>query len=162
MGRTAAPAALRLIGGRSEGRDSGGRKVEPPPAFRRIPPTPPDWLRDEARAEWDRVVPGLARLDLLKEEDHAALAVYCETWATFVEAQADIRATGLTVENVTYHANGGESSRKVVKNPSVTIAEAASTQLRGWAAHFGLTPSAEGKLGGLNKGPDDDEPNPFA
>jgi phage terminase small subunit len=29
MGRTAQPAALRLIGGRGNGTDSGGRKVNP-------------------------------------------------------------------------------------------------------------------------------------
>ena len=69
MGRTAQPAALKLIGGRGNGRDSGGRVVNPGPAFRRLPPKPPTWLSREAAAEWKRVVPGLQRLDLL----HGAL-----------------------------------------------------------------------------------------
>ncbi|WP_378735501.1 hypothetical protein [Nocardia brasiliensis] len=33
---TPRPAALRLLTGRAEGRDSGVRVVTPPPAFRRI------------------------------------------------------------------------------------------------------------------------------
>ncbi|MFD3431146.1 phage terminase small subunit P27 family [Nocardia fluminea] len=161
MGRTAAPPDLRLVGGRSEGRDSGGRKVAPAPEFRRIPPKPPTWLSREAKAEWRRVLPGLARLALVKEEDRAALAVYCETWSTYVAAMADVRKTGLTVENVTVYKDGTES-RRTVKNPSIVIAETAATQLRGMAQEFGLTPAAEGKLGHLTQGRGDDGDNPFA
>ncbi|MEU1159001.1 phage terminase small subunit P27 family, partial [Streptomyces sp. NPDC005918] len=67
MGRTAQPAALKLISGRGNGTDSGGRKVNPGPAFRRIAPNPPSWMSPEAKAEWRRVTPGLQRLDILKE-----------------------------------------------------------------------------------------------
>ena len=161
MGRTAAPAALKLIGGRSEGRDSGGRPVAPPPAFKRIPPRPPTWLSREAGAEWRRVVPGLSRLDLLKEEDRATLSAYCETWATYVEAIRDVRKTGLTVENVTVYKDGTEA-RRVAKNPSVTIAETSAALLRGYAQEFGLTPSAESKLNPVRGSDDDDDENPFA
>ena len=77
MGRTAQPAALKLIKGQRAGRDSGGREVNPGPAFKRVPPNPPSWLSREAAAEWKRVAPGLSRLDLLKPEDRAALAAYC-------------------------------------------------------------------------------------
>lgn len=150
-GPSAAPANLRLLGGRSEGRDSGGRPVAPPPAFRRIPPKPPTWLSREARAEWKRVVPGLARLDLIKEEDRAALAVYCETWARWVKASREVERDGFTVP--TEHG--------VKRNPAVTVLETATTQLRAMAQEFGLTPSAEARVGrpGGNGDPDD---NPFA
>lgn len=160
MGRTAAPAALRLIGGRSEGRDSGGRPVEQPPEFRRIPPKPPTWLSREAKAEWKRVVPGLSRLELLKEEDRASLAVYCETWATYVTALADVRKNGLTCENITIYKDGTES-RRTVKNPALVVAETAAAQLRGMAQEFGLTPAAEGKLAHLSAGRGSDDANPF-
>lgn len=163
MGRTAAPPALRLIGGRAEGRDSGGRNVDAPPEFRRIPPKPPTWLSREAKAEWKRIVPGLSRLDLLKEEDRAALATYCETWATYVEALRSVRAVGLTVENVTVYKDGTES-RRTVKNPTLVVVETAATQLRGMAQEFGLTPAAEGKLAHLTagRGGGDGDENPFA
>jgi P27 family predicted phage terminase small subunit len=159
VGRTAQPAALKLIGGRGNGRDSGGRVVNPGPAFRRIPPKPPTWLSREAAAEWRRVVPGLQRLDLLKEEDRAVLAAYCETWAQFVEATRTVTREGITDEVTTISASGSETTR-TVPHPAVAIARSAGRELRAFAAQFGLTPSSEQALArGADDGEDD---NPFA
>jgi P27 family predicted phage terminase small subunit len=153
MGRTAQPAALRLLKGRSEGRDSAGREVNPGPAFVRVPPNPPTWLTREAAAEWKRVVPGLARLGLLKPEDRAALAAYCEAWAVFVQATGQIQTEGLTIE----------AKQGLLPHPAVGIQRAAGRELRSWAAHFGLTPSTEQALArGADDGKGDDEGNPFA
>ncbi|MFJ1581772.1 phage terminase small subunit P27 family [Streptomyces sp. NPDC088197] len=152
MGRTAQPAALKLIKGRAPGKDSAGRPVNSGPAFKRLPPDAPEWLTPEARAEWDRVLPGLARLDLLKPEDAAALAAYCEAWATFREATETVQRDGLTIE----------AKQGTLPHPAVGIARAAGRELRAWAAHFGLTPSTEQALSrGADDG-DDEEENPFA
>lgn len=151
MGRTAQPAALKLIKGRAPGKDSAGRTVNPGPAFKRLPPEAPEWLTDEARAEWDRVLPGLSRLDLLKPEDRAALAAYCEAWATFRQATETVQRDGLTIE----------AKQGTLPHPAVGIARAAGRELRSWAGHFGLTPSTEQALArGSDDG--DDEGNPFA
>jgi len=48
-----------------------------------------------------------------------------------------------------------------VKNPAILIVEAASKELRAWSSEFGLTPSSEGRLGGLVPSGDDDDDNPF-
>ncbi|MEV7212094.1 phage terminase small subunit P27 family [Kitasatospora cineracea] len=151
MGRTAQPAALRLLKGRGDGKDSAGRPVNAGPAFARVPPTPPTWLGREAAAEWKRVVPGLARLGLLKREDRAALAAYCEAWEQFVQATKVIQREGLTIE----------AKQGLLPHPAVGIQRAAGRELRAWAAHFGLTPSTEQALA---RGADDgaDEDNPFA
>lgn len=151
MGRTAQPAALKLLKGRGDGKDSAGRPVNVGPAFVRLPPEAPAWLTREAAAEWARVVPGLARLGLLKPEDRAALAAYCEAWAQFVEATGLIQAEGLTIE----------AKQGMLPHPAVGIQRAAGREVRAWAAHFGLTPSTEQALA---KGGDDgeDEDNPFA
>lgn len=151
MPRTAAPAKLRLLTGRAPGRDSGGREVNPGPAFARVPPEAPEWLSDEARAEWDRVLPGLARLELLKPEDRAGLAAYCEAWATFRSATETVQREGLTIE----------AKQGTLPHPAVGIARAAGREVRAWAAHFGLTPSTEQAL---SRGADDgeDDNNPFA
>lgn len=149
MGRTPQPAALKLIKGRAPGKDSAGRDVNPGPAFKRLPPEAPAWLSDEARAEWDRVVPGLSRLDLLKPEDRAALAAYCEAWATFREATETVAREGLT-----FVAKQG-----TLPHPAVGIARAAGRELRAWAGHFGLTPSTEQALArGSENEPDPDNP----
>jgi P27 family predicted phage terminase small subunit len=120
-------------------------------------PEPPDWLSSEALAEWERVVPGLECLDLVKPEDRAALALYCETWARYVDAVRQYRAEGATLIN--------PDSGRAHKNPAVGVAEVAAAQLRVLAAEFGLTPSSEQRLGAPTT-PDDDDPcsvfNPFA
>lgn len=145
------PAALQLLHGRGHGTDTGGRRVKAPPAFRRVVPRPPSWLSREAAAEWRRVVPGLQRLDLLKEEDRAVLAAYCETWATFVAATRVVHREGLTFE----------AKQGTLAHPAVGIARNAGRELRAFAGHFGLSPSAEMALGKVT---DDgaEESNPFS
>lgn len=144
------PPTLKLIQGRGHGRDSGGRKVPETPKFRRLPPTAPEWLPDEARAEWERVVPELARIELLKPVDRAALTAYCLAWDRMVEAQRVITDEGVL----------GENSQGRVRHPAVAVVEAASKELRAWAAEFGFTPSAENKLS-VREADDADE-DPFA
>ncbi|MBP5922170.1 MULTISPECIES: phage terminase small subunit P27 family [Streptomyces] len=159
MGRTPQPVALKLLKGRADGRDSGGRPVALAPAFRRIAPKPPTWLSREAAAEWRRVVPGLQRLDLLKEEDRAMLAAYCETWSTFVQATRTVNREGITDTVTTMSASGSETTR-TVQHPAVAIARSAGRELRAMAVQFGLTPSSEQALArGADDGEDD---NPFA
>lgn len=160
MARTAQPAALKLLHGRGNGMDSGGRKVVTGPGFRRIAPEAPEWLSPEAAAEWDRVVPGLQRLDILKEEDRAVLAAYCETWARFVEATRDVQSNGLTITNHSTRKDGSESEWTTT-NPAVGIAKAAGQELRAFAAHFGLTPSTEAALSKGGSGGDEEDDNPF-
>ncbi|TDC02609.1 phage terminase small subunit P27 family [Micromonospora fluostatini] len=159
MARTPEPAGLRLLKGRGNGTDSGGRKVAESPAFERAAPNPPTWLSKEAAAEWRRVVPELGRMDLLKKIDRAMLSAYCETWATYVWATREVHLQGLLVEVVTVRKDGSESKR-LAANPNVVIARAAGKELRAFATHFGLSPSAES---GLVKGDGDDgDENPFS
>ncbi|MDT0381422.1 phage terminase small subunit P27 family [Streptomyces sp. DSM 42041] len=151
MGRTAQPAALKLLKGRGDGKDTAGRPVNQGPAFVRTPPDAPEWLSDEAAAEWQRVVPGLTRLDLLKPEDRAGLASYCEAWATFRAASETVQREGLTIE----------AKQGTLAHPAVAIARNAGREVRAWSAHFGLTPSTEQALArGADDGGEDD--NPFA
>ncbi len=145
------PIKLKLLEGRGAGRDSGGRKVAKEQPFRRIPPNPPTTLTKEAAAEWRRVVPELARLELIKSIDRASLTAYCECWSRFMEATKLIKRDGVL----------GENSQGIVRHPAVAVAEAASKELRAWANEFGLTPAAENKIG--RKDADDDgEEDPFA
>jgi P27 family predicted phage terminase small subunit len=151
MPRTTEPANVRLIKGRGAGTDSGGRKVPQTPKFRRLPPEAPEWLSEEAAAEWHRVLPELARLQLVKAEDAAALASYCEAWATFVAATRQVQREGLTIE----------AKQGTLAHPAVAIARNAGREVRAWAAHFGLTPSTEQALGQREASSGEDD-NPFA
>jgi P27 family predicted phage terminase small subunit len=162
------PAALKLIEG-SAGRDSGGRPIVEPPAFVRLPPEAPEWLPAEARAEWDRVVPELSRLQLTKPVDRAALTAYVLTWQRLVDAQKlvtenqnvtlEVDDNGL-VTQINGHGLLGRNSQGIVRAPWVAIIEAASKDLRAWCAEFGFTPSAEARL--AVQGADDGETDIFA
>ena len=155
------PATLQLLNGRGEGKDSAGRPVAPTPAFKRGAPNPPTWLSREAKAEGRRIVPGLTRLDLVKPEDRATLAAYCEVWSRWVAAVADIRKHGLTVRNTSVKKDGTESTW-FTKNPAVAIAEQAETRLRQYANDFGLTPAGERNVSKRDDDRGEHEANPFA
>lgn len=116
---SAQPARLKLSNGRNDHTDSGGKVVNLGPFEKRVCPEPPDWLPDEAKAEWDRVGPSLDALNLLKAEDRAAFVTYCVLVAEFRK-----------------HAEDGATSK-------IT---AVSRELRAWCVQFGLTPTSEQKL----------------
>lgn len=158
-GRIKQPANVLQLHGRGDGKDSGGRDIPKPPAFLRVPPEPPSWLHEEAKREWDRVVPGLSRLDILKEEDRAVLTAYCETWAMFREASRSIHDEGLT-SVITITRRNGDTEEKPVANPAVAVRNQAGRELRAFAAQFGLTPSSEMALGKVS-GDDGGDENPF-
>lgn len=160
-GRKAKPTGLKLIEGRGNGRDSGGRPIKETPAFVRLPPEPPDLLWGDAKDEWERVVPELQRLELIKPIDAASLTAYCLTWQRLCQAQRMIDASSITVDEV--ETRGGllhNNSQGLTRHPAVAIVEAASKELRAWAAEFGLTPAAEGKVSRPEGGGGED--NPFA
>jgi P27 family predicted phage terminase small subunit len=98
------------------------------------------------------VVPGLEALDILKPEDRAALTVFCETWSRFVAAVRLYRAEGIVLVN--------PDSGRAHKHPAVGVAEVAATQLRAYAAEFGLSPAAEQRIGAVTAD-DRSSYNPF-
>lgn len=163
-GRKPQPAKILQMKGRRAGQDSGGRAIVEPPKFRREAPEAPAWLSSDARDEWNRVVPGLTVLDLLKPEDRAMLSAYCEAWSTFKMASRKWREDGERVEQVTSsvdHLGREKVTSRMIVNPFIAVARAAGQELRGFAAHFGLSPSSETALGKAGSGDDGGEDNPF-
>jgi P27 family predicted phage terminase small subunit len=151
------PPSLKLINGRGEGKDSGGRPVKPAPGFVRLPPEPPEWLPVEAAAEWRRVVPEMQRLQLLKPVDRAALTAYVLAWDRLVTAQRELSRN---LDDRGRVSVLGVNSQGVCRHPAVAVVEAASKDLRAWCGEFGFTPSAEGRLN--TPGGDGGEDNPYA
>jgi P27 family predicted phage terminase small subunit len=132
-GRKPTPTKLKLLKGNPGGRPVNTQEPKPTPKA----PQVPTWLSPEAKQEWKRVVPELDRLGLLTLVDRSSLSAYCESWATFVKAQKDVTKRGVLV-------TGYRGSK--VKNPSLQIARDAMQAIRGFAAEFGLTPSARTRL----------------
>lgn len=147
MARIATPTPLKVLSGRSPGRDSGGRKIAKPPSFVRVAPSAPGWLDREAKAEWRRIVPELERLELVKAPSRSSLAAMCVAWSQFVTATRILDAEGLIVE-------GLHGSRA---HPALAIQQSASSALRQWAAEFGLTAASETKV--RSKAPAKDDPD---
>lgn len=143
-GRKPRPAALKLLNGRHEGVDSGGRKVEAPPEFRRLLPLKPMELSPLAAEHWDLIVEELSRLELTKPLDAGALAAACETWSRFAQAQTAINQEGLFVEVEMHRGDVRWTQSRV--HPGVKVVEVAGREYRAWCSEFGLTPSAEGRL----------------
>jgi P27 family predicted phage terminase small subunit len=139
------PPKVRLLTGRSPGRDSGGRKVLPglvlPPA---TPPEPAwaEWfpgrsaeatgLRETASAEWRRAVAVLSTLKLLTALDGPVLADYAVCYARLVQCERRVAADGLVVDGHRHPL-------------SATLADYRRTWNR-WADELGLSRSARGRL----------------
>lgn len=138
-GPASAPATLKLLKGRGNGTDTAGRPVNVGPKFNRGAPEKPQDLSEEASREWDRIVPGLDALELLKPEDYAALVEHCETWSTWVAAKALVRRDGITLVN--------PDTERVYKHPALSAMEAAAQHLRASCREFGLTPGSEQNIG---------------
>lgn len=149
----AKPPKLLLLNGRSEGKDAAGRPVPVTPNFNRGEPDQPEWLSEEARAEWDRITPGLTRLGLLKPEDRALLVSYCEMWSQYVDALAVVREEGLIVTNV--------KTGMTRRHPAQAMVESLGQQLRAIGAQFGLSPASERNLSKAADAEADGE-DPFA
>jgi P27 family predicted phage terminase small subunit len=138
-GRKPKPTRLR----ETEGNTGRRRLNRSEPEFVSADPVEvPEWLSEGAKAEWRRVAPHLARLGLLSVVDMAALAGYCLCYARLVEAEAFIAEHGMTA---TLRDDKG-NIKAVSPVPQVGIALKMLDKIRQFAAEFGFTPSARGRL----------------
>lgn len=130
-----APTAIRELRG-----DRADRmpQAEPKPA----PgiPAPPVELSPAALAEWHRIAPILDRSRVLTEADGAALAIYCETFAEWINTTRRIRKLGMLIPT----AAGGLKA-----NPLVAISVKARADAARMLTEFGLTPSSRSKVTAL-------------
>ena len=138
---------LRAINGRGEGRDSGGRPIEPPPPHEREAPEAPEWLSDEARAEWSRVVDGLDGMRVLKRIDRSTLTMYCETWSTFVGLQRDVSANGHIHTVTTRGSDGSRTTTRRERAESKLLRDTRAELFR-YAREYGLSPASEASAHG--------------
>jgi P27 family predicted phage terminase small subunit len=142
-GRKPVPTTLKVLRG-----NPGKRPLnhnEPKPTLGA--PGCPTWLVTEAKAEWRRIVPKLDELGMLTKVDRAALATYCEAWATFVYAQREVHTHGILITEVeTISIDGRVIYCRTTKNPAIIVARDAANLVRQFCAEFGLTPSARTRL----------------
>lgn len=133
------PSSLKLVTG-----NPGRRPIEKTVAPAVEPPPCPDHLTVEAKAEWSRIVPKLLTLHLLAQVDMVALAMYCQAygrWAQaerkIAEAQADGKAGVIVMSPNGYP----------IMSPWLIVANKAMEQCKSFLVEFGMTPSARSRIG---------------
>jgi P27 family predicted phage terminase small subunit len=145
------PTKLKLIRG-----NPGKRAIrpEPEPIVPLELPEPPDFLNEEAIAEWSRIGEELRRLRLLTVADTKPLAAYCVSYSRWAAAE---RALKMMAERdpVTKGLMVKGSLGNPVQNPLVKVASNAARDMVRYAAEFGLTPVARARIAA---GPGPDQP----
>jgi P27 family predicted phage terminase small subunit len=110
-----------------EDRDGGTVRMRPGIPFK------PTWLGEVASSVWDETISELERVEnLLSDADGPALALYCDAWREYWEADAAVSEYGMVVSTLT----GG-----LKPNPAVRMRATARADINRMAAKFCLTPS---------------------
>lgn len=135
-GRPPKPTHLKVVTGTARADRMPKNEPKPPVEV----PSCPTWLHPEAKREWRRIVKVLEPLKLITHADRAALATYCEAYATWWEATRAIRKHGMTQVTDTGY---------VAQRPEVGIRNTAWKTMRTYLGMFGLSPSDRAKLGSL-------------
>lgn len=118
-----------------------GNKPEIQPVDEPLPdgvPAPPDWMSEDARAEWNRVLPTLlTERRTLARTDLSIFANYCVAIGQVAEANRILEKEGLT-----FNGPGGPK-----RHPAIAIRSDGMTQARQMAAELGITPASRGRPG---------------
>lgn len=100
-------------------------------------PAKPAWLSGHASMEWDRLVPDLAAAGILCEADGTMLAAYCEQYAIWRDALADVERNGITY---------ADQCGKPHPSPAVKVQAEAAAEMRRLAGEFGFTPASRARI----------------
>lgn len=107
-------------------------------------PDCPDFLDDQAKAEWARIVPHLDQAGLLTQVDHAQLAMYCQAYSRWRLAEKKIQEAAEKDEKgcglVGRSKNGFEQM-----SYWLVISNKAQEQLAKYLGEFGLSPVARAR-----------------
>ena len=98
-------------------------------------PDMPEHLTEEARKEWDRIIPVMENMGVLSLDSRPSVASYCQAYSRWIEASADLRERGIILET----DKGYRYS-----NPAVAVENKSMAMMLRFLVEFGLTPSARG------------------
>ena len=132
-GRKRTPTAIKLLTGNPGKRRLNEREPVVQPGL----PRAPLHLTPEAKREWRRMGNRLLVLGVMTDLDKAALAMYCQAWARWVEAEEMVTKYGI----VLMAADGNLKT-----SPYLHAAHNAINQLIKLAAEFGMTPSSRSRI----------------
>lgn len=149
------PAALRLLEG-----NPGKRALNLAEGINPVieVPSAPKHLGLEAKKEWKRITPLLKDLGLISGLDRTALALYCQTAGRLAELEMAFEgmvkkheATGMSYPDAVFQAShsttpSGYQQQSVI----IQLLSSHRLQVHRHLAHFGLSPSARGRVQASN------------
>lgn len=134
-----------MLEGNPGKRPLNDREPTLPPAI----PECPEYLDDEAKAEWFRTAKVLSDMGLLSLADRSALAAYCVVYSRWVHAEEQVKKFGSIVKS--------PEKGFPMKSPYLTVADQALESMRKFMVEFGLTPSSRSRIRVPDNGPAKDE-----
>jgi|SRR5579872_39044 len=133
-GRKPKPTTIRILEGNPGKRPLNAQEPMPAEGI----PECPEFLDDEAKAEWFRTATVLHDARLLTLADRSALAAYCTAYSRWIHAEQQVRKYGAIVKS--------PDKGFPLKSPYLTIAEQSLETMRKFMIEFGLTPSSRSRL----------------
>ncbi|WP_337924764.1 phage terminase small subunit P27 family [Szabonella alba] len=101
---------------------------------------PPEWLSDDAKTEWRRIVPILGKRKILTSADLGSVENYCMAIGMAREMEREIQRLGAVQKVYAIDKDGVSRLVRMAKNPAVSIQSDAMTRARLLAAELGCTP----------------------
>ena len=133
-GRKPKPTTLKILDGNPGRRPANDREPQAPVEV----PDCPDFLDEEARAEWFRMAKVLRDMGLLSLADRTALAAYCVVYSRWVTAERQVQRLGTIVKS--------PQKNFPMKSPYLTVADQSLETMRKFMVEFGLTPSSRSRI----------------
>lgn len=101
---------------------------------------PPAWLSDDAKIEWQRILPILAQRRILTEADLGTFENYCMAMGQVREMEREIQKVGAVQKVYKIDKEGNPHLINIRRNPAVSIQSDAMTRARLLASELGCTP----------------------
>lgn len=113
----------------------------------------PNWLIDRiAKAEYKRITAALSKISIIGNLDLNNIAAYCNAYALYRKATADLAATSLMIEK-----NGPDGKSFLVENPLIKIQRDYAEEMRKFARLCGLTIDSRLKIATVEVKTEDDK-----
>lgn len=129
---------------RKDRRDAFAQFTEKNNQLPKLPEQAPAGMTDAGAKWYAELVPELNRAGFTKSLDIFLVVSFCESWAMYKQATADVGEYGITIE----------TARGMTKNPAVNVSNDALQKALSVARQIGLTPTSRSELyamGGDNK-----------
>ena len=138
------PTALKLIEGNRGRRPFNKREPKPRP----VVPKCPRHLNDAAKVEWKKIAKTLHKLGLLTEIDGGQLALYCQAWGRWIEAEDALKKHGTVIKS--------PNSGWPIQSPYLAVANKAMEQMQRALSEFGMSPASRTRVRGADISAEDD------